>query len=468
MAFARSTPNLVPHHESIYRHNSLTTLVAPVTYYVNNTTGDDANDGLTSGTAFATINKALGMLPYNLEAVVTINVAAGSYSETLTLDFNSNTKEGFLNIVGSNTWTQIGTANITGILPVGDSHCVQLDRSLLTTESGMRGRFTSGPEAGTTFWLSKIMDVDTQVILSIDMTTVVSRAFEILQPSTIIVGDPTADRSIAIHGDNYLENSWVMYTLKYLLIARDNEFDAGLELYKGGVTLDTCVVDGAPINTLNSTLPVYLGLLYSSLTENTEMYFISSTPSALYSYYSSVSCYTDTVKLDVVSDTSIITNEWFCRDSTNMYLVSTVLIDTYYIIYGRYHELHFAVVKWLNTDQDLHLNGISIIDGGDARIYITGEIEIGTSFLLLNNSNRVSAQVYGIVTSIDTVGNCVVLFSNQLCQYNTYADMGTTYDGTVNMVVGPTVGTVDVSGVPVDTTLSDPVNFNIYQKISAL
>jgi len=60
-------------------------LTAARTYYVNGTTGSDTNDGLTSGTAFATIQKAVDVALaidfgiYN----VTISVADGTYVEQI-------------------------------------------------------------------------------------------------------------------------------------------------------------------------------------------------------------------------------------------------------------------------------------------------------------------------------------------------------------------------------------------------
>ena len=57
--------------------------VAPIDYYVNDTTGSNANDGLTPATAFATINNALRQTPENIEHPVKIHLAAGSYNETL-------------------------------------------------------------------------------------------------------------------------------------------------------------------------------------------------------------------------------------------------------------------------------------------------------------------------------------------------------------------------------------------------
>lgn len=54
-------------------------------YYVNVSTGSDSNDGLTSGSAFKTIAKAISKIPQIVNHTVTINVAAGIYSEGIVL-----------------------------------------------------------------------------------------------------------------------------------------------------------------------------------------------------------------------------------------------------------------------------------------------------------------------------------------------------------------------------------------------
>ena len=60
-------------------------LVASATYFVNASTGSDSNNGLASGTAFATIQKAVNVAAtFNLNGFnLTINVAAGTYGQTL-------------------------------------------------------------------------------------------------------------------------------------------------------------------------------------------------------------------------------------------------------------------------------------------------------------------------------------------------------------------------------------------------
>jgi len=62
-------------------------LTGAATYYVNALTGSDSNNGLTSGTAFATLQHAISItLKYNLNGYsITIEVANGTYAGPLTL-----------------------------------------------------------------------------------------------------------------------------------------------------------------------------------------------------------------------------------------------------------------------------------------------------------------------------------------------------------------------------------------------
>lgn len=77
-------------------------LGAPTTYYVNGTTGSDSNNGLTSSTAFATIQKAINSaVIFNLNGYnVTIYVADGTYAPFQCFPINGN---GNIIIIGNNT-----------------------------------------------------------------------------------------------------------------------------------------------------------------------------------------------------------------------------------------------------------------------------------------------------------------------------------------------------------------------------
>lgn len=52
-----------------------------VTYYVS-TTGSNSNDGLTAGTPFLTIQKAIDTIPVLAPGIITINIAAGTYAQS--------------------------------------------------------------------------------------------------------------------------------------------------------------------------------------------------------------------------------------------------------------------------------------------------------------------------------------------------------------------------------------------------
>jgi hypothetical protein len=58
------------------------TTIGNITYYVNTATGNDGNSG-TAESAFKTISKAISMIPKNVNHLVTINVAAGTYAEDI-------------------------------------------------------------------------------------------------------------------------------------------------------------------------------------------------------------------------------------------------------------------------------------------------------------------------------------------------------------------------------------------------
>lgn len=83
--------------------------VADTTYYVA-TTGSDSNDGLSSGNAFLTINKALGMIPPILTHTYTINVAAGTYAEVVSISNIMGT--GVIQITGASNYANCGSYQI--------------------------------------------------------------------------------------------------------------------------------------------------------------------------------------------------------------------------------------------------------------------------------------------------------------------------------------------------------------------
>jgi hypothetical protein len=85
-------------------------LRAPQTYYVNASGGNDTNDGLTAGTAFATIQHALDTATkWNQNGFgITINVAAGVYDGITLPQLNGS---GGCSLVGSGT----STCTISGV-----------------------------------------------------------------------------------------------------------------------------------------------------------------------------------------------------------------------------------------------------------------------------------------------------------------------------------------------------------------
>lgn len=74
---------------------------AAITYYVNATTGNDNNDGLTSETAFKTIQHAVNLIPEILTYDVYIRLASGTYLEDVTIKGHSGC--GYLSLIGNSS-----------------------------------------------------------------------------------------------------------------------------------------------------------------------------------------------------------------------------------------------------------------------------------------------------------------------------------------------------------------------------
>lgn len=60
--------------------------ISDITYYVNASTGKDSNDGLTSGNAFKNIQHVINILPKRIDHTVIINIASGTYPETVIIN----------------------------------------------------------------------------------------------------------------------------------------------------------------------------------------------------------------------------------------------------------------------------------------------------------------------------------------------------------------------------------------------
>lgn len=100
----------------------------PVTIYVNGTSGNDSNAGLTSGTAVRTIGKAVDIAKLTICASVTISIAAGTYAENIVLDGIVCSQ---LNIVKTGT----GTVQINGGIHWTDGQKIKLQSINITGTS---------------------------------------------------------------------------------------------------------------------------------------------------------------------------------------------------------------------------------------------------------------------------------------------------------------------------------------------
>lgn len=105
-----------------------------ITYYVNASTGVDTNDGLTSGTAFKTIQATINKLPQIINHAVIINVASGTYNEILSIP-------GF---DGSGTITLNGGADLTTALNYIITSLSVVSCSIPITINGFTSNSTSG------------------------------------------------------------------------------------------------------------------------------------------------------------------------------------------------------------------------------------------------------------------------------------------------------------------------------------
>lgn len=68
-----------------YINQNLVPTTGDRTYYVNATSGNDTNDGLTAGTALKTGQAAINKINQICNSVITVNFAAGTYNETLSI-----------------------------------------------------------------------------------------------------------------------------------------------------------------------------------------------------------------------------------------------------------------------------------------------------------------------------------------------------------------------------------------------
>jgi len=77
--------NLEKQYEEAIK-DAVTEVISEITYYVNASSGNDNNNGTSSGTAFKTINKAIQVAQKQIAALITINIEAGTYVETVSIE----------------------------------------------------------------------------------------------------------------------------------------------------------------------------------------------------------------------------------------------------------------------------------------------------------------------------------------------------------------------------------------------
>ncbi|NOU83219.1 hypothetical protein GC101_30635 [Paenibacillus sp. LMG 31459] len=105
---------------------------ADVTYYVR-TDGNDSNDGLanTAGGAFKTIQKAIDSLPKAINHDVNINVAMGTYAESIVI-------KGFF---GKGSFAITGTATVNIVKALGASNTLPVTLTALTSTTNNANSF---------------------------------------------------------------------------------------------------------------------------------------------------------------------------------------------------------------------------------------------------------------------------------------------------------------------------------------
>jgi hypothetical protein len=117
------------------------------TYYVNAATGNDSYDGLTAGTAFKTIGKAISMIPQILNHNYTINVAAGTYNEDVVISgicgSGSITINGDSVVSTTRTVNSITVNNVNVFVTVTGFNLVTTTANSLTVSYSVQATFTS-------------------------------------------------------------------------------------------------------------------------------------------------------------------------------------------------------------------------------------------------------------------------------------------------------------------------------------
>ena len=148
------------------------TLTANRTYYVNASTGSDSNDGLSSGNAFATLQKAADVIWGTLDLYgfdVTVDIANGTYTSNLALSGR---------LTGKGTVTFSGdTTTPSNVLISTSGHCIDAGEAAEVTVEGVK--FTSSAN-GAIFCESAIVHVR-----EVDFGTVDDRHMDARRGGTI-------------------------------------------------------------------------------------------------------------------------------------------------------------------------------------------------------------------------------------------------------------------------------------------
>jgi hypothetical protein len=90
------------------------------TLFVNGTTGNDANNGLTTATAKKTIQATLSVLPAKINCDFTIDIADGLYAEFVTLGGISINPANKLKFIGDETWSPAAGGNPAVVISGAD------------------------------------------------------------------------------------------------------------------------------------------------------------------------------------------------------------------------------------------------------------------------------------------------------------------------------------------------------------
>ena len=103
--------------------------IANVSYYVNGTTGNNGNDGLTTATPFKTIQYAIDKLPRIINHRVNIYVSTGNYLETVEI-------KGIIGKGDNLTLTRVDAGSNVTISNIIVKNCsVRIDINHITTNS---------------------------------------------------------------------------------------------------------------------------------------------------------------------------------------------------------------------------------------------------------------------------------------------------------------------------------------------